>query len=79
MMVEQVASGPVQEKPRSKYKEGHGYCSRCRRFFPLEPLGMPNVGIPRCPICSTLMRTKPRHSRYKRKRGEIDPEKFIPA
>jgi DNA-directed RNA polymerase subunit RPC12/RpoP len=77
-MTEQVVSGPVQEKPRSKYKEGYGYCSRCRRFFPLEEaLGMPNAGIPRCPICGILMRTKPRHSRYKR--GEIDPEKFISA
>jgi len=70
-MTEQVVSGPVQASSRSKYKEGYGYCSRCRRFFLLEPL----AGIPRCPICGTLMRTKPRHSRYKR--GDIDPEKFI--
>jgi hypothetical protein len=74
-MSEQVVSGPVQARSRSKYKEGYGYCSRCRRFFPLEPLGMPNVGIPRCPICKTLMRTKPRHSRYKRK--DVNPEKPI--
>jgi hypothetical protein len=74
-MTEQVVSGSVQAKTRSKYKEGYGYCSRCRKFFPLEALGMPNVGIPRCPICKTLMRTKPRQSRYKR--GDIDPGKFI--
>jgi rRNA maturation endonuclease Nob1 len=72
-MTEQVVSGSAQAKTRSKYKEGHGYCSRCRRFFPLEPL----AGIPRCPICGTLMRTKPRHSRFKR--GEIDSGKFISA
>jgi len=72
-MTEQVASGPVQEKSRSKYKEGCGYCSRYKRFFLLEPL----AGIPRCPICKTLVRTKPRHSRYKR--GGIDPGKFISA
>jgi DNA-directed RNA polymerase subunit RPC12/RpoP len=71
-MTEQVVSGPVQARSRSKYKEGYGYCSRCRRFFLLEPL----AGI-RCPVCGTLMRTKPRHSRYKR--GEIDPGKFISA
>jgi DNA-directed RNA polymerase subunit RPC12/RpoP len=77
-MTEQVVSGSVKAKTRSKYKEGCGYCSRCRRFFPLEEaLEMPNAGIPRCPICGTLMRTKPRHSRYKR--GEIDPGKFISA
>jgi DNA-directed RNA polymerase subunit RPC12/RpoP len=74
-MTEQVVSGPVQTKTRSKYKEGYGYCSRCRRFFLLEPLGMPNTGIPRCPSCGTLLRTKPRHSRFKQ--GNIDPEKFI--
>jgi DNA-directed RNA polymerase subunit RPC12/RpoP len=76
-MTEQVVSGSIQTKPRSKYKEGYGYCSRCRRFFPLEPLGMPNAGIPRCPSCGILLRTKPRHSRYKR--GDISPEKFISA
>jgi DNA-directed RNA polymerase subunit RPC12/RpoP len=76
-MTEQVFSGSVQARSRSKYKEGYGYCSRCRRFFPLEPLGMPNVGIPRCPSCGILLRMKPRHSRYKRK--DVNPEKFISA
>jgi uncharacterized paraquat-inducible protein A len=76
-MTEQVFSGPVQAKARSKYKEGHFYCSRCRRFFLLEALGMPNAGIPRCPECKTLLRTRPRHSRYKRK--DVNPEKFISA
>jgi DNA-directed RNA polymerase subunit RPC12/RpoP len=76
-MTEQVVSGAVQAKSRSKYKEGYGYCSRCRRFFLLEAFGMPNAGLPRCPNCGILMRTKPRHSRYKR--GDIDPEKFISA
>jgi DNA-directed RNA polymerase subunit RPC12/RpoP len=76
-MTEQVVSGSVKAKTRSKYKEGHGYCSRCRRFFLLETLGMPNAGIPRCPSCGILLRMKPRHSRYKR--GDIDPEKFISA
>jgi DNA-directed RNA polymerase subunit RPC12/RpoP len=76
-MTEQVFSGSVQAKTRSKYKEGYGYCSRCRRFFPLEHFGMPNAGIPRCPSCGILLRMKPRHSRYKR--GEIAPGKFISA
>ena len=76
-MTEQVVSGPVQAKARSKYKEGYGYCNRCRRFFLLEAFGMPNAGIPRCPNCGILLRMKPRHSRYKR--GDIDPEKFISA
>jgi hypothetical protein len=76
-MTEQVASGSGQAKSRSKYKEGDGYCSRCRKFFPRESLVFPNGGIPRCPICGILMRTKPRRSRYKR--GDIDPEKFISA
>jgi DNA-directed RNA polymerase subunit RPC12/RpoP len=76
-MTEQVVSGSVQAKTRSKYKMGYGYCSRCRRFFLLEALKMPNAGIPSCPICGTLMRTKPRHSRYKRK--DVNPEKFISA
>jgi predicted amidophosphoribosyltransferase len=74
-MTEQAVSESVQARSRSKYKEGYGYCSRCRRFYLLEPLGVPNVGIPRCPNCGTLMRTKPRHSRYKRK--DINPEKLI--
>ena len=77
MMTEQVTSGSVQVKSRSKYKEGHFYCSRCRKFFPLESLRMPDAGIPRCPKCKTLLRTKPRHSRYKRK--DVNPEKFISA
>jgi DNA-directed RNA polymerase subunit RPC12/RpoP len=76
-MTEQVFSGSVQVKTRSKYKEGYGYCGRCRKFFPLESLGIPDAGIPRCPSCGILLRTKPRHSRYKR--GGIDPEKFISA
>jgi DNA-directed RNA polymerase subunit RPC12/RpoP len=76
-MTEQVFSGPVQARSRSKYKEGHGYCSRCRRFFLLEALGMPNAGIPRCSSCGILLRMKPRQSRYKR--GDIDPGKFISA
>jgi len=76
-MTEQAVSGMVQAKTRSKYKEGHGYCSRCRRFFLLEALRMPNDGIPRCPNCGILLRMKPRHSRYKR--GDIEPGKFISA
>jgi hypothetical protein len=60
VMPEQVVSGSTRTKPRSKYKEGYGYCSRCRRFYLLEPLGMPDVGIPRCPECKSLMRTRPR-------------------
>jgi NAD-dependent SIR2 family protein deacetylase len=76
-MTEQVTSGSVQVKSRSKYKEGHFYCSRCRKFFPLEHFGMPDAGIPRCPECKTLLRTRPRQSRYER--GDMDPEKFISA
>jgi uncharacterized paraquat-inducible protein A len=76
-MTEQVFSGSVQARSRSKYKEGYGYCSRCRKFFLLEPLGMPDAGIPRCPECKTLLRTRPRQSRYKRK--DVNPEKFISA
>jgi DNA-directed RNA polymerase subunit RPC12/RpoP len=75
-MSEQVVPGSAQTRQsKSKYGSGNGYCSRCRKFFPLEVFDMPHVGIPRCPMCSTLLRTKPRHSRYKRK--DIGPEKLI--
>jgi DNA-directed RNA polymerase subunit RPC12/RpoP len=75
-MAEQEVQGSAQtRRSKSKYGSGYGYCSRCRKFFPLEIFGIPHVGIPRCPMCSTLLRTKPRHSRHKRK--DAGPEKLI--